>query len=83
MTLKLNHPHLKTRDPEKTVRFYVDNLGATVVSENPNGYRLDLHGLGRPAGVLLRGAGRRAARVHRDEEVMRDECRETNRGKMP
>ncbi len=45
MTLKLNHLHLKTRDPEKTVKFYVDNLGATIVSKNPNGYRLDLHGL--------------------------------------
>lgn len=46
MALKLNHLHLKTRDPEKTVRFYVDNLGARVVSQNPNGgYRLDLHGL--------------------------------------
>ena len=46
MTLKLNHLHLKTRDPDKTVKFYVDNLGARVVSKNPNGgYRLDLHGL--------------------------------------
>jgi len=46
MSLKLNHLHLKTRDPEKTVKFYVDNLGARVVSQNPNGgYRLDLHGL--------------------------------------
>jgi len=46
VTLKLNHLHLKTRDPEKTVKFYVDNLGARVVNHNPNGgYRLDLHGL--------------------------------------
>jgi len=46
VTLKLNHLHLKTRDPEKTVRFYVDNLGARIISQNPNGgYRLDLHGL--------------------------------------
>lgn len=46
MTLKLNHLHLKTRDPEQTVKFYVDNLGATVVSQSPTGgYRLDLHGL--------------------------------------
>jgi len=46
VTLKLNHLHLKTRDPEKTVKFYVDNLGARIVSQNPNGgYRLDLHGL--------------------------------------
>ena len=46
MTLKLNHLHLKTKDPEKTAKFYVDTLGATVVNKNANGsYRLDLHGL--------------------------------------
>ena len=46
MTLKLNHLHLKTKDPEKTVKFYVDNLGAKIVSQAPSGgYRLDLHGL--------------------------------------
>jgi len=46
MTLKLNHLHLKTRDPEKTVKFYVDNLGAKIVNQSPRGgYRLDLHGL--------------------------------------
>ena len=46
MTLKLNHLHLKTRDPEKTAKFYVDTLGAKIVNKNPNGgYRLDLHGL--------------------------------------
>jgi catechol 2,3-dioxygenase-like lactoylglutathione lyase family enzyme len=46
MTLKLNHLHLKTKDPDKTAKFYVDTLGATIVSKNPRGgYRLDLHGL--------------------------------------
>ena len=46
MTLKLNHLHLKTKDPDKTAKFYVDTLGAKIVSQNPNGgYRLDLHGL--------------------------------------
>jgi lactoylglutathione lyase len=46
MTLKLNHLHLKTKDPEKTAKFYVDNLGAKIVSQSPSGgYRLDLHGL--------------------------------------
>jgi catechol 2,3-dioxygenase-like lactoylglutathione lyase family enzyme len=46
MALKLNHVHLKTQDPKKTVAFYVDNLGATVEAElGANGYRLDLHGL--------------------------------------
>jgi catechol 2,3-dioxygenase-like lactoylglutathione lyase family enzyme len=46
MTLKLNHLHLKTKDPEATAKFYVETLGAKIVSRNPNGYRLDLHGLG-------------------------------------
>ena len=46
MTLKLNHVHLKTTDPEKTTKFYVDVLGAKIVNKSPNGgYRLDLHGL--------------------------------------
>lgn len=45
MTLKLNHLHLKTKDPEKTAKFYVETLGAKIVSQNANGYRLDLHGL--------------------------------------
>ena len=46
MTLQLNHVHLKTLDPEKTAKFYVDTLGATIVSQSSNGsYRLDLHGL--------------------------------------
>ena len=46
MTLKLNHLHLKTHDPDKTAKFYVDTLGAKIVNKNPQGgYRLDLHGL--------------------------------------
>jgi catechol 2,3-dioxygenase-like lactoylglutathione lyase family enzyme len=46
MTLKLNHLHLKTKDPEKTAKFYVDTLGAKIVNKNANGgYRVDLHGL--------------------------------------
>ena len=46
MTLKLNHLHLKTKDPAKTAKFYVDTLGAKIVSQSPNGgYRVDLHGL--------------------------------------
>ena len=45
-TLKLNHLHLKTKDPDKTAKFYVDTLGAKIVNKNPQGgYRLDLHGL--------------------------------------
>lgn len=46
MTLKLNHLHLKTKNPEETAKFYVDNLGARIVSQSAGGgYRLDLHGL--------------------------------------
>jgi catechol 2,3-dioxygenase-like lactoylglutathione lyase family enzyme len=46
MSLQLNHVHLKTKDPEKTAKFYVDTLGATIVNKASNGsYRLDLHGL--------------------------------------
>lgn len=46
MTFRLNHVHLKTPDPQKTVQFYVDNLGATIEEERgARGYRLDLHGL--------------------------------------
>ncbi len=46
MSLKLNHVHLKTHDPEKTAKFYVDTLGAKIVGQaGSNGYRLDLHGL--------------------------------------
>jgi catechol 2,3-dioxygenase-like lactoylglutathione lyase family enzyme len=46
MAFKLNHVHLKTPDPQQTAKFYVENLGATMVSEiGTRGYRLDLHGL--------------------------------------
>jgi catechol 2,3-dioxygenase-like lactoylglutathione lyase family enzyme len=46
MSLKLNHVHLKTKDPDKTAQFYVDSLGAKIISQGSNGsYRLDLHGL--------------------------------------
>ena len=46
MALQINHVHLKTRDPRKAVQFYVDNFGATVVTEvGRNGFRLNLHGL--------------------------------------
>ena len=46
MTFRMNHLHLKTDDPAKTAQFYVDTLGAKIVSKNATGgYRLDLHGL--------------------------------------
>jgi catechol 2,3-dioxygenase-like lactoylglutathione lyase family enzyme len=46
MTFKMNHVHLKTKDPDKTAQFYVDTLGAKIVSKNATGgYRIELHGL--------------------------------------
>ena len=46
MSFKMNHVHIKTKDPDKTAQFYVDTLGAKIVSKNANGgYRVDLHGL--------------------------------------
>jgi catechol 2,3-dioxygenase-like lactoylglutathione lyase family enzyme len=46
MTFKMNHVHLKTKDPEATAKFYVETMGAKIVSQNANGsYRIDLHGL--------------------------------------
>jgi catechol 2,3-dioxygenase-like lactoylglutathione lyase family enzyme len=46
MAFKLNHVHLKTQDPQQTAKFYVENLGATIVSGiGTCGYRLNLHGL--------------------------------------
>ena len=46
MAFKLNHLHLKTPDPQETANWYVNNLGAKIVSETANGgFRLDLLGL--------------------------------------
>jgi len=50
MAFKVNHLHLKTPDPRKTAKWYVEFLGARIVSERetPGGQpflRLDLHGL--------------------------------------
>jgi len=38
MAFGIHRVHLKTRDPKQTMRFYVDNLGATLVAE-PGPYR--------------------------------------------
>ena len=46
MTMNVHHVHVKTRDPRRTMQFYVDNLGATLVAEiGTRGYRVSLHGL--------------------------------------
>lgn len=46
MAMKLNHVHVKSPNPKQTADFYVETLGATLVSEiGTRGYRLNLHGL--------------------------------------
>ena len=41
-----HHVHVKTPDPRRTMQFYVDNLGATLIADvGARGYRVDLHGL--------------------------------------
>ena len=46
MSFAIQHVHVKTRDPKQTMQFYIDNLGATLVTEIPGrGYRVNLHGL--------------------------------------
>ena len=50
MAFRINHLHLKSPEPQKTVDWYVKHVGAKIVSERtgPNGrvtYRLDLHGV--------------------------------------
>jgi catechol 2,3-dioxygenase-like lactoylglutathione lyase family enzyme len=46
MPFAIQHVHVKTKDPQQTMQFYIDNLGATYVAEIPGrGHRLNLHGL--------------------------------------
>jgi catechol 2,3-dioxygenase-like lactoylglutathione lyase family enzyme len=46
VTIGVHHVHLKSVDPKRTMQFYVDNLGATLITEVPGrGYRVNLHGL--------------------------------------
>jgi catechol 2,3-dioxygenase-like lactoylglutathione lyase family enzyme len=46
MALTVQHVHLKTPDPQKTIKYYIDNFGATIKGEMAGrGYQLDLHGL--------------------------------------
>ena len=46
MSFTVNHVHLKTRDPKKTMEFYINNLGATLIGEVAGrGYQVNLHGL--------------------------------------
>lgn len=50
MAFKVNHLHIKTPDPRKTAQWYIEYLGARVVSETQSRrgdpiFRLDLHGV--------------------------------------
>jgi catechol 2,3-dioxygenase-like lactoylglutathione lyase family enzyme len=46
MVMEIGHVHIKTYDPKKTAQFYIDNFGATLKNEAPNGnIQLNLHGL--------------------------------------
>ena len=47
MAFKLNHIHVKTPDPDATVKWYVETLGAKIIKDKMagGGYRIDLHGL--------------------------------------
>jgi catechol 2,3-dioxygenase-like lactoylglutathione lyase family enzyme len=39
----MNHVHIKTKDPEKTAKFYVETMGATIIGKaGKNGLRIDL-----------------------------------------
>jgi lactoylglutathione lyase len=71
MAFKLNHVHLKSPDPKQTAQWYVDNLGAKVVSETGNGgFRLDLHGL--PLNVTGFIAGQNHEQVYGIEHIAID-----------
>jgi catechol 2,3-dioxygenase-like lactoylglutathione lyase family enzyme len=46
MAFGTHHVHVKTRDPKQTMQFYVDHLGATLLTDmGARGYRVNLHGL--------------------------------------
>ena len=60
MAFRINHLHFKTPDPRKTAQWYVDNLGAKIVSEIGEsgaglGFRLDLHGVPLNVTTFLEG----------------------------
>jgi 4-hydroxyphenylpyruvate dioxygenase-like putative hemolysin len=46
MATEIGHVYIKTHDPKKTARSYIDNFNATMKSEAANGnIQLNLHGL--------------------------------------
>jgi 4-hydroxyphenylpyruvate dioxygenase-like putative hemolysin len=45
MPIAFQHVHIKTQDVAKTVRYYIENFGATVKADIPGrGTQVDLHG---------------------------------------
>src|ERR1044071_562987 len=40
MAFRINHIHIKTRDPRKTAEWFVNNLGAKIAAENRNGDKI-------------------------------------------
>ena len=56
MAMEIGHVHIKTYDPKKTAQFYIDNFGATLKNEAPNGnIQLNLHGLQLNVTTISRG----------------------------
>ena len=75
MAYSVNHLHFKSPDPRKTAQWYVDYVGAHVVSENeaPGGrvtFRLDLHGV--PMNVIGFVEGQRLEQHYGLEHVAVD-----------
>ena len=75
MAFKINHLHFKTPDPGKTAQWYVDTLGAEVVSktegaDGSSSYRLDLHGV--PMNVTGHVAGQELEQHYGLEHVALD-----------
>ena len=47
MAFRLEHVHVKTKDPQRTARFYIEALGATLIESTDDNtrFRVDLHGV--------------------------------------
>ena len=75
MGFTINHIHFKTPDPSKTAQWYIDTLGAKVVSQSDGTagvrtYRLDLHGI--PMNVTGYVAGQQLEQHYGLEHVALD-----------
>ena len=61
MPFKLNHLHVKTQDPQKTVKWWVENFGAKSVSESATSgstIQIDLHGIRMNVSPFVEGQNR-------------------------